>query len=190
MQQALVETLAKTDPVLGATAAMTDAAKIAPASTQAVRNASTPARLVENPRGLEAAARVDEPVRTARAAGSGGVNSAEAAADIALAAGKKTGAAAELRVGNHVFTGVSGEMVPHNSQVTGALMGTPHSARAPWHGGCAEVVCLDKALNAGVNPAGGSARAVNIGVSGSGHNTLKPTCASCGDLFRFFGVSE
>jgi len=106
-----------------------------------------------------------------------------------LAAGKRSGAAAELSVGGQVFTGVSGEAVTHNPKVTGALMGTPSAARAPWHGACAEVACLDKALNAGVNPAGGSARAVNVGVSGAGHNTPKPVCTSCGDLFRFFGVS-
>jgi hypothetical protein len=69
-----------------------------------------------------------------------GIRSAEIAADIALAAGKTSGAAAELRVGNQVFTGVSGEVVPHNPQVTGALMGTPAAERKPWHGGCAEIV--------------------------------------------------
>jgi hypothetical protein len=69
-------------------------------------------------------------------------------------------------------------------------MGTPSSARAAWHGGCAEVACLDQALNAGVNSAGGTMRAVNIGVSGAGHNTPKPICSSCDDILRFFGVSR
>jgi RHS repeat-associated protein len=114
--------------------------------------------------------------------------SAEAAADNALVSGKMTGAAAELRIGNRVFTGVSGEVVTHNPRVTAALMGTPHAQRAPWHGGCAEIVCLDKALNAGVNVAGASARAVNIGVSGLGHNTAKAVCTSCNDILRYFGV--
>jgi RHS repeat-associated protein len=115
--------------------------------------------------------------------------SAEAAADAALAAGKRAGAAAELRVGDRVFTGVSGEAVPQNSRVMGALMGTPSTARAPWHGACAEIACLEKALNAGVDPAGGTARAVNIGVSGAGQNTPKAVCSSCADILRFFGVS-
>jgi len=88
-----------------------------------------------------------------------------------------------------VFIGVSGEVVPHSSEVTGALMGTPAAARAPWHGACAEVACLDKALNAGVNPAGGTINAVNIGVSGAGHGTLKPICSSCGDILKLFGVN-
>ncbi|WP_447880522.1 hypothetical protein [Serratia fonticola] len=114
--------------------------------------------------------------------------SAEAAADRALASGKMTGAAAELRVGNRVFTGVSGEVVTHNPQVTAALMGTPHAQRAPWHGACAEIVCLDKALNAGVNITGASSRAINIGASGLGHKTTKAACTSCNDILRYFGI--
>lgn len=122
---------------------------------------------------------------------SGGVtNTAGSAADPALAAGKKSGAAAELRVGDKVFTGVSGEKVAHNPQVTGVLMGTPATARKPWHGGCAEIVCLDKALNAGVNPAGGTMKAVNIGVFGKGHGTPKKICSSCNDVLDHFGVNK
>jgi hypothetical protein len=118
------------------------------------------------------------------------IKSAEAVADAALAAGKRSGAAAELKLGNRIFTGISGESVPHNPQVTGALMGTPASARKAWHGGCAEIVCLDKALNAGVNPSGGTMRAVNIGVSGKGHGTPKKICSSCNDVLNHFGVNK
>ncbi len=127
---------------------------------------------------------------TGEAVGEGysATKSAEAAADAALAGGKKSGAAAELRVGDKVFTAVSGEKVVPNSNVTGALMGTPASARKPWHGGCAEIACLDKALNAGVNPKGGSIRAVNIGVSGKGHGTSKKICSSCNDVLNHLGV--
>jgi len=92
------------------------------------------------------------------AVGGNAARSLEAVSDAAFAAGKRVGAAAELRIGERVFTGVSGEVVAHNSEVTGALMGTPSGARTPWHGGCAEIVCLDKARNAGVNPAGGTVR--------------------------------
>ncbi|MEN5031063.1 RHS repeat-associated core domain-containing protein, partial [Pseudomonas sp. Ps21-P2] len=119
-----------------------------------------------------------------------GLSYAEDAADAAFAAGKDSGAASELLIGGKVFTGVSGDEVPHNPNVTGALMGTPASAREQWHGGCAEVVCLDKALNAGVDPAGGTSRAVNIGVSGDGHKTPKKACGSCRDLLGYFGVGE
>jgi hypothetical protein len=83
-----------------------------------------------------------------------------------------------------------GEIVPQNPQVTAALMGTPIAEQASWHGGCAEIVCLDNALNAGVNPSGGSIRAVNIGDSGAGHNTPKVICSSCNDILNYFGVSQ
>ena len=119
-----------------------------------------------------------------------GLSSAEAAADAALAAGKRSGAAAELRIGNRIITGVSGEVVPYNPKVTGALMGTPQTSRAKWHGGCAEIVCLDKAFNSGIDPAGGTSRAVNIGISGEGHNTPKAACPSCRDVLKNFGVGE
>ncbi|PIW61649.1 MAG: hypothetical protein COW15_06640 [Shewanella sp. CG12_big_fil_rev_8_21_14_0_65_47_15] len=69
-------------------------------------------------------------------------------------------------------------------------MGTSASARKPWHGGCAEIVCLDKAMNAGVDPSGGTMRAVNIGISGNGHNTVKEICTSCNDILNFFGVNK
>ena len=73
---------------------------------------------------------------------------------------------------------------------TGALMGTPASARKPWHGGCAEIFCLDKALNADVNPSGGTVRAVNIGTSGVAHGTPKKICSSCEDVLNYFGVNK
>ena len=113
---------------------------------------------------------------------------AESVADAAFSAGKRSGAAAELKVGDKVFTGVSGEVVPHNPNVTGVLMGTPRSEREPWHGGCAEIVCLDKAQNAGVDPHGGVIRAVNIGISGAGQNTPKVICNSCSNVLEHFGV--
>jgi hypothetical protein len=119
-----------------------------------------------------------------------GFSTAEAAADAALASGKLSGAASELRVGGRVFTGVSGEVVPHNPQVTGLLMSTPSGARPDWHGGCSEVVCIDKALNAGVDPRGGVMRTVNIGISGAGHNTPKKACGTCDDMMDFLGISH
>ncbi|HEX8588633.1 RHS repeat-associated core domain-containing protein, partial [Pseudomonas sp.] len=114
--------------------------------------------------------------------------SAEDVADEAFSKGRKSGAAAELRAGDQSITGVSGEVVPHNPQVTGALMGTPLERQAPWHGGCAEIVCLDKAFNAGIDPAGGTISTVNIGYSGKGHGTPKPACPTCVDVLTHFGV--
>ncbi|MEQ1977599.1 hypothetical protein [Xenorhabdus sp. SGI240] len=117
--------------------------------------------------------------------------SAEEAADRALAAGKVSGASAELRIGNRVFTGISGETVPQNSKVTGVLMGTPPAHRAPWHGGCAEISCLDQAFNAGVKVEDltkSTSKALNIGTSGIAHKSPKPACASCSYVLKYFGV--
>jgi len=115
--------------------------------------------------------------------------SAEGAGDTALRNGRREGAAAELaRDGEVLTTGVSGKPVPHNDQVTGVLMGTPRKNRAQWHGGCAEVGCVDKALNAGIDVAGTRIRAVNVGTSGGGHNTPKEICSSCQYLLDYFRI--
>jgi RHS repeat-associated protein len=122
----------------------------------------------------------------------GAASSAEAAADIAQAAGRTSGAAAELRVGDKVFTDVStgGAARTLHPEVKAALDKVPQSQRAPWHGHCAEAGCLSQALNSGVNPAGGTSRAVNIGNSGRGHGTSKPACSSCKDVLNQFGVKH
>jgi uncharacterized protein RhaS with RHS repeats len=120
------------------------------------------------------------------------IKSAEAAADAALAAGRTKGAAAELRIGDQVFTDVSsgGAARTLHPDVQAAYDRVPQSKRAPWHGHCAEGGCLSQALDAGVNPAGGTSRAVNIGTSGKGHGTPKPTCSSCKDVLDQFGVNH
>jgi hypothetical protein len=113
-----------------------------------------------------------------------------AVADAALAAGKTEGAASELVVGNRAFTGVSDELVPDHPDVLGALMGVPKANRAPWHGACGEIVCLNKAMNAGVDPRGGTISTVNIGTSGGGvgHGTPKAPCVTCNFILKLFGV--
>jgi RHS repeat-associated protein len=115
---------------------------------------------------------------------------AEAAADAALAAGRTRGAASELRVGDRTFADVSTGGVPrkYNPKVQAALDSTPVDKRAPWHGGCAENGCLSQAFDAGIDPAGGRSRSVNIGESGKGHGTPKSACPSCQWVLRQFGV--
>ncbi|WP_237475570.1 hypothetical protein [Vibrio tetraodonis] len=115
--------------------------------------------------------------------------SADAAADAALAAGKKSGAAAELRVGDKVYTGVSGEVVKPNDKLTGILMGN-REKRADWHGGCAEIVCLDKALNDGVDVSGGTMKAINIGNRYAPHKSPKKICDSCSDALNQLNVNK
>jgi len=118
------------------------------------------------------------------------LRSAETAANTARALGRTSGAAAELRVGSRVFTDVStgGTARTLHPKVQAALDKVPQAQRAPWHGHCAEAGCLSQALEAGVNPAGGTSRAVNIGTSGKGHGTPKPTCSSCKNVLDEFGV--
>ncbi len=139
----------------------------------------------------------DKPTRTADAPdGRGGnnnvngdaVKSAEAAADVALAAGRQSGSAAELVVSDKVFTGISREVVPENNFLTGILAGTPKAARNKFGFACAEIVCINKALNAGVDPTGGTLRTVNIGISGEGHKTSKKLCSACTDVAEFFDI--
>jgi len=121
---------------------------------------------------------------------SGGAANSEAAADAALTAGRTSGAAAELRVGGQVFTDVSTGGAPRvlNGTVQQALDSVPLGQRAPWHGACAEMACLSQALDAGVNPAGGSIRAVAIGTSNPGHGLPKVICSSCSAVLDVFGV--
>jgi hypothetical protein len=119
-------------------------------------------------------------------------NTAEAAADAALGAGRTSGAAAELRVGGQVFTDVSTGGAPRvlNGSVQEVLDAVPLAQRAPWHGACAEMGCLSQALNAGVSPAGGSIRAVAIGTSNPGHGLPKVICTSCSAVLDVFGVGR
>jgi hypothetical protein len=111
-------------------------------------------------------------------------------ANAAQAAGRTRGAAAELRVGQQVFTDVStgGPRTLH-PDVVDALEAVPPSQRAPWHGKCAEPGCLSQALNAGVDPAGGTSTAVNIrGPGNPQHGTFKAACPSCAAVLKRFGV--
>jgi RHS repeat-associated protein len=114
--------------------------------------------------------------------------SAEERADLALKMGRTSGAAAELVVGGRVFTDVStNELRAFLPEMQAALARVQN--KAPWHGQCAEMGCLDQALRAGINPAGGVSRAVGIGTSRPGHGVLKMTCSSCQGVLKEFGVN-
>ncbi|SIT16308.1 RHS repeat-associated core domain-containing protein [Achromobacter sp. MFA1 R4] len=116
--------------------------------------------------------------------------SARRAADVALLGGKAEGAAAELHVGDKIFTGVSGTGRPVHPVVQDALDKVPQKERVPWHGHCAEVDCLSQAHAAGLDPKGGKSQAVNIGSSGKGHGTFKRACSSCANVLGQFGVDH
>jgi hypothetical protein len=151
------------------------------AASLAVRLFTEAGALVRGAAALKAA----EKVATA-------ANTAEGAADAALAAGRTTGAAAELSVGGEVFTDVSTGGAPRVliPAVQDALDAVPAAQRAPWHGACAEMGCLSQAFDAGVNPAGGSIRAVAIGSSNPGHGLPKMICSSCSSVLDRIGVTR
>lgn len=123
-------------------------------------------------------------------AGQGAVSAktAEAAADVALGVGRTTGAAAELTLGDRVH-GRLDRGRAQDEQRSGAAGPAccPPPQRAPWHGACAEVGCLSQTLDAGVDPAGGTMRAVAIGTSDPGHGLPK---MSCSDLLDTLGAGR
>ncbi len=118
-------------------------------------------------------------------------------ADSAQAAGGTRGVAAELRVGGDAFSDVStsvpGRQVPEdalNPAVGEALDAVPPSNRSDFHGKCAEPSCISQAMDAGVNPAGGTIEAVRIRKPGNpNHGTLIGPCESCRRILEFFGIT-
>ena len=107
-----------------------------------------------------------------------------------MAGGKTRGAAAQLEVDGKTFTDVSGNKTDLNPDLQRALDDVPKEDRAPWHGQCAEVGCLNQAMNSGVNPTGGNMRAVAIGDSSPGHGLPKPPCDSCKSVNRQLGINQ
>ncbi|TNH04333.1 PAAR domain-containing protein [Testudinibacter sp. TR-2022] len=114
--------------------------------------------------------------------------SAEKSADIALSNGKLRGAAAELKVNGRTYTDISGSNTPMHPSMQTALDNVPIKERAPWHGYCAEIGCMNQALYAGQSLKGARGRAVNIGTSGKGHNTPKKPCSTCSNVATQLGV--
>ena len=114
------------------------------------------------------------------------------AADAAQAGGRTSGTDAGLRVGNQTFSDVSTGGAPrvNHPTVQRALDNVPAGQRSAFHGACAEVGCLNQAANSGVNPSGGTMRAVKIRKSGNAAHA-KPTrepCSSCENVQQQMGV--
>lgn len=110
------------------------------------------------------------------------------AADQALAAGKTSGAASAFYMdGKLVAVAVSAEEVPHTRTMLGLLMGS-RGARAPWHGGCSEIACLNKVMSQGIDPKGGVMRTVWISSDPAKHGTPRPPCSTCSPIGVLTGV--
>ncbi|MFW2174622.1 RHS repeat domain-containing protein [Acinetobacter guillouiae] len=116
-------------------------------------------------------------------------NTAERTANRALSSGQTSGAASQfITADGKVYTGVSGESVSVPREVLGYLMSAKKKSRADWHGGCAEVSCLSKAINDGANISGGTMKTVNIG--GQKHGIYKKACNSCSPMLDYFNIKE
>jgi RHS repeat-associated protein len=115
------------------------------------------------------------------------------AADAAQAGGRTNGTAAGLRVGDQTFADVSsgGAARVNHPTVQQALDNVPNAVKSDFHGHCAEIGCLNQAAKAGVNPAGGTMRAVRIRAPGkAAHGTPKPPCTSCTHVMKQMGVGN
>lgn len=110
------------------------------------------------------------------------------AANSALASGKTRGAAAQRRVNRKIYSDVSGAKPNLHPKLQKALDSVPAPQRAPWHGNCAGIGCIDQALKSGINPSAGTSRAINIGKSGSGHGTYKQACGTCRHVLEQLGI--
>ncbi|WCM94290.1 hypothetical protein M5C99_06060 [Acidovorax sp. NCPPB 2350] len=111
---------------------------------------------------------------------------AQKRADRAKKSGKCGGAASQLTIGNTVITDVSGKKRDLLPEVQKALDNVPLEDRAPWHGHCAEVGCVNQARKKGMDTTGGHSDAVNVG--GDKHGQHKKACSSCRAFLPQFGI--
>lgn len=114
-----------------------------------------------------------------------------ASPDAAVASGKQNGAAAELNVAGHQFVDVSGSSTPLHPLVQEVLDSVPPASAKKWHGGCAELRCVSRALDARVGPSGGTMIAVQVGDGGLiPHGATGPPCPGCEALKDAFGYGQ
>ena len=116
------------------------------------------------------------------------LGAARSTANAAQAAGRKQGMAAALEVEGQVFTATSGRG-PLNPGLQKVLDETPppHSA---FHGACAEINCISRAMDAGVDPSGGTMSVVKIRKPGHpAHGTVAELCPTCAQVIKRFGIT-
>jgi YwqJ-like deaminase len=109
-----------------------------------------------------------------------------AALEGAVDAGARRGTAGALETEAGVFTDVSVNPAtrgPLNSALEDILDSTPVAERAPWHGACAEVGCVNQALNQGVDVSGARSVAVDIKTG-----IIKDPCSSCQYMLNKLGI--
>lgn len=120
---------------------------------------------------------------------------AEITAANAQAAGATRGVAAALRVGENVFTDISSGAARQIGQTPTVVNPTIQNVinnfaeNSAFAGRCAEIGCISQALNAGVNPSGGTIATAAIRALGSSaQGTAVAPCVTCAQVGRLFGI--
>ena len=101
--------------------------------------------------------------------------------------GKDSGAVAILRVGNKRFIGISGRVGKLHPSLKKVLDNIPKSQRADWHGHCAEVAAINKALKKGHKLDGAKIEIARVG--GAKHGHIRIPCPSCEPLLAAFKIN-
>ena len=106
----------------------------------------------------------------------------------------RPGAAGALEVNGQIFTAQSvkgGQPPTLNPQVQKMLDSVDPVLRSKSHGFCAEPQCVSQALDAGVDPRGGTSYVVDVRAVGNPmHGAPKPACPSCELLLQYFGITD
>ncbi|MEM5370909.1 RHS repeat-associated core domain-containing protein [Paraburkholderia azotifigens] len=106
-------------------------------------------------------------------------------------AGKSSGAVSFLSIGTTTFKGVSGNARPadYHPQLRRVLDEIKHThVVEDWHGYCAEVDAINKALKAGYSLNGATIKTLNVTVD-KRHGKVKAVCKTCEPLTEFFGIT-
>ncbi|MBK9156423.1 MAG: hypothetical protein IPM25_19815 [Chloracidobacterium sp.] len=113
-----------------------------------------------------------------------------AQANAAQAAGKTSGAASAMEtVSGRVFTGTSGGPATTNSSIQGAINQVDKNLLKDFAGRCAEIRCVEQALNAGEDLTGAIIRTVAIRKAGHPmHGMPKAPCSACESVLKNFGI--
>ena len=101
--------------------------------------------------------------------------------------GKDSGAVAILRVSNKRFIGISGRVGKLHPSLKKVLDNIPKSQRADWHGHCAEVAAINKALKKGHKLDGAKIEIARVG--GAKHGHIRIPYPSCEPLLAAFKIN-
>ena len=101
--------------------------------------------------------------------------------------GKDSGAVAILRVGNKRSIGISWRVGKLHPSLRKVLDNIPESERADWHGHCAEVAAINKALKKGYNLDGATIEVARV--VGEKHGHMCVPCSLCNPVLAAFKIN-